>query len=69
VTIGEDLTEPYQESLCPDELESGWNEIRAFAFGPVPTLPDEIQTFSTHPWIFINKEIGDFRMNIPLLRK
>ena len=27
VTIGEDLTEPYQELLCPDELEFGWNEI------------------------------------------
>jgi hypothetical protein len=53
VTIGEDLFEPYNETLHPEELEFEWNEIRAFAFGPVPTLPGDIQTFSPHPLTYI----------------
>ena len=69
VTIGEDLTPPYQETIDPKELEFGWNEIRAFAFGPVPTLPGEIQTFSPHPYIFIIKDFGDKFVFLPLVLK
>jgi hypothetical protein len=69
VIIGDDLTEPYQELLDPADLTFGWNEIRAFAFSPVPTLPGEIQTYSTYPYIFIYKEIGDYQINLPLLSK
>ncbi len=49
VTIGEDLYPPYQQTIYPSELELGWNEIRAFAWGP----PGEGQRFSSHPFIFI----------------
>jgi len=69
VTIGEDLTAPYQETIDPAELEFGWNEIRAFAFGPVPTLPGWIQTFSPHPLIFIYKDFGDNIIYLPMVYK
>ena len=69
VTIGEDLTPPYQETIDPSELNFGWNEIRAFAFGPPPTLPGEIQTYSTHPLIFIYKGYGDERVFLPIVNK
>jgi hypothetical protein len=68
-TIGEDLTEPYQETIDPAELAFGWNEIRAFAFGPVPTLPGWIQTFSPHPLIFIYKDFGDNIIFLPMVYK
>jgi len=69
VTIGEDLNPPYQETIDPTELEFGYNEIRAFAFGAVPTQPGEIQTFSTHPYIFISRDFGDTYVYLPLISK
>ena len=57
VTIGEDLPpSPYRETIDPSELELGWNEIRAFAWGP----PGVGQTFSSHPFIFIFKGYSVF---------
>jgi hypothetical protein len=68
ITIGEDITPPYQEILDPTELDIGWNEIRAFAFGPVPSIPGEIQTFSSHPWIFILRELK-YQIFLPSISK
>jgi hypothetical protein len=48
VTIGEDLTPPYEEVLLPSELHAGYNQISAFAFSP-----SDPQTFSKHEYIFI----------------
>lgn len=62
VTIGEDLTPPYQEILNPRELESGWNQVFAFAFGP----PNPIQTFSEHLPILILKDY-DHLITLPLV--
>lgn len=67
VTIGEDLTPPYQETIVPLELEFGWNEIRAFAFGPVPP-PGGIQTYSKHPYILIRKDFGGELRFLPVIR-
>jgi hypothetical protein len=53
VTIGEDLTPPYKLELLPGELESGWNQVFAFAFG----FPNPMQTFSKHERILILKDI------------
>ena len=69
VTIGEDITAPYQETIDPKELQFGWNEIRCFAFGPVPTLPGEIQTYSPHPLIFIYKDLEDNIIYLPMVYK
>ena len=63
VTIGEDLPpSPFQETIDPGVLELGWNEIRAFAWGP----PGPNQTLSAHPFIFIYKGFGIF---LPLATK
>jgi hypothetical protein len=64
VTIGEDLTPPYQEILNPRDLESGWNQVFAFAFGP----PNPIQTFSKHMPILILKDF-DHLVHLPLVNK
>jgi len=64
VTIGEDLTPPYQEILNPKELESGWNQVFAFAFGP----PNPVQTFSEHKRILILKDYHHL-VHLPLIYK
>jgi hypothetical protein len=64
VTIGEDLTPPYQELLLPGELESGVNQVFAFAFGP----PNPVQTFSKHKRIFIIMDYGNL-VYLPLVYK
>jgi hypothetical protein len=64
VTIGEDLSPPYQEILQPADLESGWNQVFAFAFGP----PNPIQTFSKHLPVLILKDF-DHLVHLPLINK
>ncbi len=64
VTIGEDLTPPYKEILNPKELESGWNQVFAFAFGP----PNPVQTFSEHKRILILKDYNHL-VHLPLIYK
>jgi hypothetical protein len=64
VTIGEALTPPYKEVLLPGELESGWNQVFAFAFGP----PNPVQTFSKHVRILIIMDYGD-QIHLPLVYK
>lgn len=64
VTIGEVLTSPYQEVLDSSVLESGYNQIFAFAFGPV--TPN--QTVSEHKRILILNDFN-FRIQLPLVYK
>jgi hypothetical protein len=64
VTIGEDLNPPYEETILPSELESGWNQIFAFAFGP----PNSRQTFSIHETILILKDANNL-VHLPLINK
>ena len=64
VTIGEDLTPPYEEILLPGEIEPGGNQIRAFAFSP----PNPVQTFSKHELIYIYMDFG-FQVHLPLVYK
>jgi hypothetical protein len=64
VTIGEDISPPYQELILPGDLESGWNQVFAFAFGP----PNPIQTFSKHEHILILKDFDNL-IFLPLVSK
>jgi hypothetical protein len=48
VTIGEDLFPPYEGFLDLSDIEFGWNQVFAFAFGPKPSGPTEKQTYSVH---------------------
>ena len=64
VTIGEDLSPPYKETLLPSDLESGWNQVYAFAFGP----PNPIQTFSPHERIVILKDFTNL-VHLPLINR
>jgi hypothetical protein len=64
VTIGEDFSAPYQEVLQPSELEAGWNQVFAFAYGP----PGPYQTFSKNVRILVREDYG-FLINLPLMFK
>ena len=68
LNLGQDDTPPYQSSVGPEDLLKGYNEIRAFAFSPVPIDPERKQTTSSQPYIFLLKEFN-FRVNLPLVSK
>jgi hypothetical protein len=63
VTIGEDLTPPYQEVLLPIELQAEYNQISAFAFSP-----SDPQTFSKHKYIFIYMGFNNV-IHLPVVNK
>jgi hypothetical protein len=52
--IGEDLYPPFKEFIDLPDIEYGYNQISAYAFGPRPDEPGEIQTFSRDVtiWLF-----------------
>ncbi len=64
VPIGDDSTAPYTFEILPSELETGWNQVFAFAFSPA----NPVQTFSEHKRILILLDF-DFLLHIPLINK
>jgi hypothetical protein len=66
--LGQDDDPPYQDYVDPIDLEKGYNEIRAYAYSPVPTDPDRKQTTSSQPYIFLLKEFNQ-RIYLPLINK
>jgi hypothetical protein len=68
VTIGEVSKPPYELFLDPTNLEDGFNQIFAFAFGPEPVNPEDKQTFSKHKLIYIFRRADMvFRVYSPLI--
>jgi hypothetical protein len=68
VTIGEVSEPPYELFLDPANLEDGFNQIFAFAFGPEPVDSDDMQTFSKHKLIYIFRRADMvYRVYSPLI--
>ncbi|GAH39292.1 unnamed protein product, partial [marine sediment metagenome] len=68
LNLGQDDTPPYQSSVDPEDLLKGYNEIRAYAFSPVPIDPERKQTTFSQSYIFLLKDFN-FRVNLPLVIK